>query len=64
MGPLIPQLFIFVPALIVGIILAMMVNPPADGDFATKAAYHVIGFLIGFVPVALLMNWLYKKFFT
>lgn len=64
MGPLIPKLFILVPALIVGIIFAMMVNPPADGDFTIKAAYRAISFLIGFFLVALPGSWLYKKFFT
>ena len=52
---------ILVPALIMGVIIATLVSPPADGTLIEKIPYWAIGFFIGSVPVAVGIAWLIKK---
>ena len=53
MSPQIKNAIIVGGAMIVGIAFAVLVNSPEDASLTTRLAYHAIGFLIGFIPVAL-----------
>ena len=48
-------------ALIGGVAVAMLVNPPADAALMEKIPYWAIGFLIGAVPTAGVVAWVLNK---
>ena len=48
-------------ATVVGLALAIMVTSPEEAVLHIRVAYHAIGFVIGFAPVALGGVWLTKR---